>query len=549
MVFIAAFLFLNTMVNLRYPGSEPTLWYVVPSVEVLIVLAYFAWFRSAGWRVPKGVHVALVAGLLAIRLLRAGDGVQERYFAQKFNLYTDLPLVPELVRFLRSSLPIWGFVLIVLAVLAGLVALCLSSYYALVYSEQYLQRKRHVYTAAVVAGGLFVGAWGLGHHPRHDALFSLNGLGASVLPRVEQEVAILFNLYSERAGYGQRITQSQERYRSMPTNLAKLKRADVHLILIESYGQCVLEVPEYVDYMRPVFDDFEKALAESGFTAVTGFLKSSTYGGQSWFAHATLGTGIRITNQLEHEIVVARRPKTLASFFRAAGYRTVLVAPATSRPWPKGEFYNFEHKYYGWHFGYEGPSFAWAPMPDQFVLDFVRRKELTRKEGRPSFIQYLLVSSHAPWSDIPPVIEDWSRVGDGSIYRREKRHRYPVKWPHFEHAQRPYVHSIAYDFRILTRYIPEYVQDPALVVVLGDHQPVWDVNGYSDAWGVPVHVMSRDPALLEPFRALGYAPGIRKTPRGNHAGLETFLPDFLTGFSTGTTQSTEALSDDVETGI
>lgn len=532
LVFLAAYLFLNTAMNLRYPGREPLLWYVIPSVDVLFVLLYLAWFGAAGWRVPNAVRIGLVVCVVLVRIIRVGDGVQNRFFAQQFSFYTDLPLAPELVRFLWSTLSIPEFVLAVVGALATLAALPWVTYHALLHIERYLTERRHTYFAGATAGLLFVGAWRIGHRPQHQELFLWKGLSASVGPRLRHEAAFLFNVFNEKAEHARAITVAQERYRHMGTNLAKLGGANVHLILVESYGQCILEWPPHVEYMKETFAAFESELSEKGFSIVTGFLDSSTYGGQSWFAHATLGTGIRITNQLEHEIAMVKKPKTLASFFNEAGYRTVLVAPATSRAWPKGEVYNFEQKYYGWHFGYQGPRFAWSPMPDQFILDFVRRRELSTPSAKPLFIQYLLVSSHAPWSDIPPVIDDWSQIGDGDIYNRVPPHRYPILWPYFEKAAHAYAHSIKYDFQILQRFIADTIQDGSLVIIMGDHQPVWDVNGHSDAWGVPIHVLSRNAELLRPFHALGYTPGLRKQPRGRYAGLETFLTDFVGGLST-----------------
>ncbi len=47
----------------------------------------------------------------------------------------------------------------------------------------------------------------------------------------------------------------------------------------------------------------------------------------------------------------------------------------------------------------------------------------------------------------------------------------------------------------------------ALVIILGDHQPPSFIAGEKQPWTVPIHVLSRDPDLLRPFRALGYVDG------------------------------------------
>ena len=60
-----------------------------------------------------------------------------------------------------------------------------------------------------------------------------------------------------------------------------------------------------------------------------------------------------------------------------------------------------------------------------------------------------------------------------------------------------------------------------------------EVTDNSPSWAVPVHVISRDPSLIAPFVARGYAPGM--IPGQALAPMETFLVDFLRDFSAGAT--------------
>jgi hypothetical protein len=264
----------------------------------------------------------------------------------------------------------------------------------------------------------------------------------------------------------------------------------------------------------------------------TGVLASSTYGGRSWLANATLSTGVKTSGQLEYALVLAKQPKAIAKFFEAAGYRTVLVQPGTTRPWPKGAFYGFDQRYYAWNFDYRGPSFAWATMPDQYVVDFVHRHEVAVAQ-RPLFVEYVLISSHVPWSIQPRLVSDWSRLKDGALFNQLKPVTFPIEWPKFQNAGDAYVRSIDYDLQVLKRYIADNVHDDSLIIILGDHQPVADVTGHAASRGVPVHVISRNEALLQPFYARGYRRGMRPGPEGSPAGLETLLPNLLADFSTG----------------
>ncbi len=528
--FFASWLLLDVMMNLRYPQEEPVLWYLIPSVDVIVFFFYAAILGWNGWRVPAALRIALVAAMFLVRFIRIGDGVEKRYYLRSFNLYTDLPLVPNLVGFFYSTTPGWKFALVVLATVAGIIVLAIATYRALGCVERYLSDTRNARRVAIVTVISFV-VLSLVPRDPYFADFYYGSFAASVVPRLRHEAHFLANVYGYSADKTQTIEAAQQRLAGEPSNLAKLHHANVYLILVESYGQATFEQPFLEEQSHDVFDSFEKEVSANGFSIVSGGLDSPTFGGQSWLAHATLATTVRTADQLQYEVLHTQHPKTMARFFRDAGYRTVLVHPGTTRAWPEGEFYQFEKKYYFKDFDYAGPSFSWATMPDQYVLDFIRRNEIEQQKG-PLFVQYTLVSSHAPWSHQPVVVDDWSRLGDGSVYNRLEMVRFPITWPDFANASEAYVRSINYDFEVLKRYICDYVHDDSLVILLGDHQPVGEVSGPQAGRGVPVHVISRDPAFVEPFLARGYVRGIRPRLDEPRPPMEEFLVILLRSFST-----------------
>ena len=530
LLFVGAVALLDAVVNVRYPLDEPAFWYLLPSTDiaaVLLNLAIMSWLRSP---VPRWMRVGIVAWLLLVRLLRFGDGIKGRYFAQRFNAYTDLGLIPDGIRFLNASRSWWelfGGGLLVLAAIAGLVFCC---HLALRRIELYLSARRHIAIAAALCGVCYFVTANTKHSPRHADLFA-QGFAASALPRLQENFLFLWGVRGQKSAYGQLINETETMLADLPSDLAKLHGANVYLILVESYGLTMFVWPPHIEATSKLYDVFEQELTKQGFSMATGMLASPTYGGQSWLAHATLDTGVPVHDQLDYEILSSRKPRPIATYFRRAGYRTVVVQPNSTRDWAIGDFYDFEQKYYNRQLGYRGPAFAWATMPDQFVLDFVHRKEIAQHK-QPLFIQYVLVSSHAPWSALPPVVEDWNRIGDGSIYHRLPIERFPIEWPNFEHATGAYGKSIIYDFEVLLRYLRSFVDDGSLVIILGDHQPVAEVNGDSWDYRVPVHVLSRNPELVRPFVSRGYQPGMRPPDSPFSQGMETFLPSFLVDFST-----------------
>jgi hypothetical protein len=529
-VFLGTWVLFDLMVNLRYPGDEPPLWYLLPSIDVVVLFAYLVLFGAMDRKVPVAARIAVVVWLFGVRLLRLGDGLQEAYYSQPFHLASDLVLVPELIRFVYSTLPWWLFVLAVLASVLGLAALGYALYRGLVHAEAYLREPSHACLAACVAALTCVTTLVIGRPAAFRQLF-WSGFGASSGSRLKSELTFSINVLSGRARFASVIDSTQARLAAHPHDLKRLRGNNVLLFVVESYGETVFRLPSYLEATRSLYDGIEQELGARGFSMATGVLASSTYGGRSWLANATLSTAIRTSDQLEFALVLAKKPKSIAKFFEAAGYRTVLVQPGTTRPWPKGEFYGFDQRYYAWNFDYRGPGFGWATMPDQYVVDFVHRREVSVRPS-PLFVQYVLVSSHAPWNVQPRLVADWSRLQDGALFNRMKPLTYPIEWPKFENAGEAYIRSIVYDMKLLKEYVRDNVKDDSLVIILGDHQPVADVNGHSASRGVPVHVLSRSEALVQPFSARGYQRGMRPGPGGPTAGLESLLPSLLLDFST-----------------
>ena len=252
-------------------------------------------------------------------------------------------------------------------------------------------------------------------------------------------------------------------------------------------------------------------------------------------AHATFAAGVRIGDGLEFQVLRQIDPplSTMATFFRRAGYRTVLVQPGTTRPWPEGEVTGFDRRYYAPEMAYEGPTFDWAPMPDQYVIDFIARREITPGKRAPVFAQFALVSSHAPWGVQPPLV-DWSKLQAGRIYNQVPAVRFPVTWQTLAKAGDAYVASVGYDFKVIAQYLPQLARPDSLIIILGDHQPHAAVTGAPPAPEVPLHVLSRNRALVEAFLerrsetgAGLFVSGMRPRLDASAPAMETFLADLL----------------------
>ena len=529
LLFVLAWTWLNLVVNVRFPASEPTGWYFLPALDVTILLAAFGLLGLVGARLGWPVRLLVVLALFLVRALRIGDGVTGLYFGQDFNLYINVPLIPELIRFTHSTVAPAKFYAGAVGALVVVALFVFATDRAVKYAAAFFRVRWRVALFAVLALPFVIASHFLDQDPRYNQR-SAGAFGASVLPRLSREATFLVNVYDHRAAIARTIFEMQEQLRRTPSHLERLHHANVYLFFVESYGATVMNRPFFAEKAVPVLRNVQASLGQKGFSMASGRLDSATYGGMSWLAHATLLTGVRTVNQLQYDILGVSRPRSLARIMHEAGYRTLLVAPNTNRVSPGADFYDFDVTYRNWDFDYVGPPFAWASMPDQYVVDFVRHHVIDEASG-PLFSTYVLVSSHAPWSHIPTMVEDWFEVGNGDIYNRHPFKHTQTNWPDFSNASEPYVTSIAYDLRVLQRYLVDFIKDDSLVIILGDHQPVSELTENSSSWAVPVHVLSRDPALVEPFVTRGYARGM--VPSDASAPMESFLVGFLNDFSGG----------------
>lgn len=534
---LAAWTVLNLLFNVRYPAREPMGWYLLPSLDATVILAALALLARARRRLPRTAIAALAVAVVVVRVFRIGDGVTRRYFNQPLNLALDLPMSSELGRLLDATLPRLVLLVAVPLALAALAGIGFAVARALRASERAfaVRTSRQVFIGVCALSTLSSPFWPAARDARDDR--RVGGFGASVVPRLARETAFALGIDRYRAVQAANIAATDARLRALPHDLRRLAGNDLLLFFVESYGAAAIDRPELARLLEPTYRDAAAALERQGFVVASGLLDSPTTSGRSWLGHEALTTGVRSSDRIIDELVQRAQPVTLATFFRQAGYRTVFAQPANRYRSIARWVYDFDAVYSGWDLGYRGPGFLWANIPDQYTIDFIHRHELAPGHAPPRLLAYALVSSHAPWSEQPRLVDDWSSLGDGAIYDRLPVDHFPVTWTTLAKGGPAYIRSVAYDLRVLVDYLGKFVAGDTLVIVLGDHQPVAEITDFSLSHAVPVHVLSRRRAFIEPFLARGYLPGIRARRTDSPVrGMETFLPDLLVDFSTAAAQ-------------
>jgi hypothetical protein len=274
-------------------------------------------------------------------------------------------------------------------------------------------------------------------------------------------------------------------------------------------------------------------LRAAGFSSRSAFLTSPTFGGLSWLAHGTLQSGVRLDVQPRYDQLVQSNRLTLTRAFKRAGWRAVADNPADRQDWPVGStFYGYDKVYDRRNLGYRGPGFGLPPMPDQYALHALRRRELAGAHRRPLFAEVDLISSHFPWTRIPRLIP-WDQVGDGSIFDRIPAQQSTAASLFFGDARRAraaYGHSIEYSMSTLMSFVRRYGDDKLVVIALGDHQPATVVTGQGASHDVPISVIARDPKVMRPIAGWGWQDGMLPSPQAPVWPMASFRDRFLSAF-------------------
>lgn len=502
------------------------------ALETILIVGAFVIappVRSTRW-IAAGVGFALVL----VAIVGVADTALRLSLGRPLNLYLDLWLLGSVRHLMFGTFgPVLAVVAMVLVplllILLGLVLQHLlvslaSSSFGGIFDRW--AKPRFVGSLALVA----VLATGLALE-RVTPLAP--ALDTPVARLVRDQSGRLFATLDEREWFAERLARLPSSYADQPELLRKLEGRDVIVGFIESYGVAAIDDPRYAPIVGPRLDDFEQRMASAGLHMVSGRLVAPSQGGQSWFAHGSLLSGIWLDNQLRYDMMLASSHETLLDDFRRLGHRTVAVMPAISMVWPEGIRLGYDQVFDATNIPYAGPPLNWVTMPDQFVWSFLQ-DSIRGRDDLPVFAEVGLISSHAPWTPILPVIDDWDAIGDGSVFTEwaDSGQDPDELWRDTDRVREHYAMSVEYAVHATVSYAERYVDEATLLIVLGDHQPAPLITGEGVSWDVPVHVVSGDPTLLEPFLDWGFVQGAWPTrdPDRETLGVDFFRDWFLKAY-------------------
>lgn len=335
--------------------------------------------------------------------------------------------------------------------------------------------------------------------------------------------------------------------------IALSKTPDVHIYIVESYG-VIMNRKLIRDAWQTQLKGMQETFATAGWHMMSGSSAAPVSGGRSWLADATVLSGIRVEYEsvYRHLMPQVGDSPSMVNFLRNQGYRSLLVRPKDmARPGVElVNHFGFDSTVFFLDLEYEGIAYGWSGIPDQFTLGRIASDFIPALGDAPRFVFFHMATSHLPWNELPPVVEDWRELGHiGAAKKKNKKQKnakkeIKIQLKRFQRKKtnrvnrlraksqnlEKYAAAIAYDLDVLTRHIMEFPTDrEAIVILMGDHQP--PMIGRSKDFKVPVHVLATDPALLKEFKKRGFSKGMTVDARNRgvrHEAIFSILTRALT---------------------
>lgn len=472
-----------------------------------------------------GLWLRWLASLLIATgtIFKIADMATYKVFARPFNPVFDAYLLSNGMNLLTGALGKVGAALVAILLLA-VVLLVIALAFMMLGRVRELVSAKPILSAALllVLTAIWLGLWWV-KSPRASTQFydqlamHVNNTRHSIRDMKDFEQILLAN---------KGTTIPQEGL------FQTLKGKDVVIIFIESYGRTLLDKPEFAAHIRPLMQSHSEKLRAAGFSVRSAYLTSPTVGGLSWLAHGTAMSGLWVNSQVRYDTLVMSKWPSLNRLFQRAGWRSVGVMPAITMAWPEGNYFGYDKIYHAHNSGYEGKPFNWVTMPDQFTLAAFQRNELEAKSRDPVMAEIALISSHAPWTPVPELV-NWDDIGNGEIFNEQAaRGDSPEEvWQDVGRIRLQFRLSIEYTLNTLVDYLLQYGNENLVVMAFGDHQPAPLVTGDSDNRDVPVHFFTRDPSVLGAISGWGWAEGMIPADGGPVWGMEQVRGRFIETFS------------------
>ena len=511
-----------TWIVLALP-SNPAALKVFPQVQfplevLLLILAAVLLPRSA-FSLLRIAATLLLASTLFLKLADIGTGIA---FQRPFNPYLDIKIMVDGWNLLSGSVGRLEAATYIGAAVVILCLVCMVFFWSLGALRKMSSRTAW-WTAVATAICLAVSSAAL--------TFSQGVLPLSVStgPYLVNRMIMVRQSIADLRDF--ELELQTDAVADVPRNelFSALKGTDVVIIFVESYGRSAIEDDRYAQTITSRLQQLQTQIAGAGLQARSGWLTSPTVGGLSWLAHGALLSGLWTNNQARYDRMIASDRSTLNLLFRTAGWRTTAIMPAITMDWPESGYFGYDSVLDARSLGYQGKPFNWVTMPDQYTLSAFERLE-RGGAGGPVMAEIALISSHAPWTPIP-ILLDWEIIGDGRVFNAQAESGDPpsVVWSDPERIRVQYLAAVDYALETLGSYVERHGEN-TLFVILGDHQPATVITGEDASRDVPVHIIG-SPELLDRINGWRWSNGMLPAPTLTPLRMDRFRELFIRTYS------------------
>jgi len=346
--------------------------------------------------------------------------------------------------------------------------------------------------------------------------------------KLEQNIIESVKVYHQIANFDD--TPIQTTYDYSGYNL--LRKPSIYLIFVESYGSVLYKRPDYKEAYTALLVELEQQYQDAGWHTATTLSESPTWGGGSWMAYTSALFGLRIDSHPQYLALFDKyQTETypdLGHFFKNQGYEYVQVSSlskelAETKQQAYRNFYQMDRWFLYEDLDYKGPLYGWGPAPpDQYVINFAHQTVVEQAQS-PVFLFTITQNSHFPWVPLPEFQDDWQ-----SFNAIAEEPEAPSFAPAHNVKRQNYLNAINYELSFLTDYILQMGDDESIFILIGDHQPQ-QVSRRNDSFDTPIHIISKDAALVEAFSEFGFRSGLtiqtvgEPTATMRHEGLYSMV--------------------------
>ncbi len=326
-------------------------------------------------------------------------------------LYSQLVLVLDNVAFVADSLPIAlsTLLLITAAVLVALSVIVRVFWHTLRVGEVQFGRITRLLMALLV-GWVVVTVLTLG-----TQLASPKMAVNSLTLKLRQNIDDSLNLYQRVQAFDADTPQAVYDH----TGQTLLRKPNIYLIFVESYGSVLYKRPDWRDAYEPYVAAHETAMAKEGWHMATALSEAPVWGGGSWMAYTSALFGMRVDSHPQYlalQETYAEEPYPhFGRYLQSQDYQFTQIA-SIERQLKADEqakndaFFGADNTLGFDDLDYAGLVYGWGPAPpDQYVLNFAR-EEVVLNSAEPQLLFFITQNSHYPWKPWPEFVPDWREL-------------------------------------------------------------------------------------------------------------------------------------------